>query len=201
MARALKWKAGCRITSGETIYEGFAKGDDCLTANVGVDKIEEVLGHFIVMRDEPLFFILELPSKVTDETEAAPGILRETHKDVYYIDSLSPREAVGILSLAGDLLYNDGVSAFGFGGHESADEIMFGKYNVLTIHSRNIAAYDDFFGFHDIEETDRLKTGWDTLAEAAPGICERYEADGKSVFDIPEMFKDWGIYFAERREE
>ena len=41
----------------------------------------------------------------------------------------------------GDLMINDGLCSFGFGCHESNDEIMFGKYNVTTIFSRNIGQY------------------------------------------------------------
>ena len=202
MAEILKMKKGCKISTETILYEGYAVDECSITANVGIDKIEGVLQHFIVMHDdEPLFFILELPANAVDETEIAPGVLDKLHKDVYYIDGCKPEEALTILFRVGELLFNDGVSSFGFGCHNSQDEIMFGKYNVLTIYSQNINAYNAFFEPHEIEKTDNLITAWDTFSVNAPGVSERYEDDGKTVFDIPEQFKEWGIYLAEQRED
>ena len=201
MREKLKLKAGSKISPVSTLYEGYEVGENHITANVGIDKIEGVLQHFIVMQEEPMFFILELPASADDEAEVASGIVETLHKDVYYIDGCSQEEALTVLIRVGDLLYNDGVSAFGFGCHESGDEIMFGKYNVLTIYSQNIENYNDFFDAHEIEKTDKLITPWSTFTEETPGVSERYEVDGKSVFDIPKQFKDWGMYLAEQRKE
>lgn len=201
MREKLKLKAGSKISSVSTLYEGYEVGENHITANVGIDKIEGVLQHFIVMQEELMFFILELPASADDEEEVAPGIVETLHKDVYYIDGCSQEEALTVLIRVGDLLYNDGVSAFGFGCHESGDEIMFGKYNVLTIYSQNIENYNDFFDAHEIEKTDKLIMPWSTFTEETPGVSERYEVDGKSVFDIPKQFKDWGMYLAEQRKE
>ena len=46
------------------------------------------------MHDEPLFFILELPVTCDRENPVAPGILEETHKDVYYIDGCSQEDVL-----------------------------------------------------------------------------------------------------------
>ena len=201
MAEKLKLKVGSKISSALTVYEGYKIGEDHITANVGIDKIEGVLQHFIVMHNEPLFFILELPANADAETKIAPGIVKTLHKNIYYIDGCSQEEALTILIRTGNILYNDGISSFGFGCHESGDEIMFGKYNVLTIYSQKIEQYNDFFDAHEIEKTDDLQTAWDTFTEDTPGVSERYESDGKTVFDIPEQFEEWGIYLAEEREE
>lgn len=201
MARLLKLKAGAKITSSTPVYEGYEVRDGYIVANVGVDKIEDVLCHFIAMHDEPLFFFLELPANADEETEVAPGIVEKLHKDVYYLDGCSQAEAMTVLFRAGELLCNDGISSFGFGCHESGDEIMFGKYNVLTIAAGDMGKYGDFFAAHGIEKTAHLTTACDTLTERTPGVCARYEVDGKTVFDIPVQFKEWGMYLAERRED
>ena len=78
---------------------------------------------------------------------------------------------------------------------------MFGKYNVCQIYTQNPDDYEDFFEPHEIERTDNLITGWDVVSPETPGICSRYDENGKSVYDIPKMFEDWGIYLAEQREE
>lgn len=201
MAEILKLKAGAKVSSTIPLYEGYEVEDRYITANISVDKIEAVLQHFVVMHEEPVFFILELPASADEETEIAPGVVDKIHKDVYYIDGCSQEEALNILVRVGDLLYNDGISSFGFGCHESGDEIMFGKYNVLTIFSQSTEEYDAFFAVHQIEKTDDLVTAWDTFTQETPGVSERYETNGTSVFDIPKLFKDWGMYFAEQREE
>ncbi|MBQ6539530.1 MAG: hypothetical protein IJL71_00705 [Oscillospiraceae bacterium] len=201
MARNLKLKAGCKVERPEMLFEGFEVTGNQINANVSVDKIESVMQHFIVMHDEPLFFILEIPTLLSDETEIGDGVIKTRHRDVYYIDGCTQEAALTIMFRVGELLFNDGLSAFGYGCHNSGDEIMFGKYNVLTVFSRNTDGYADFFEPHDIDRTEKLVTAWDTFSQDHPGVSEIYEADGKTVFDIPGQFKEWGIYFAERRED
>ena len=201
MAEILRLKKGCKISLDTVLHEGYEVSENYITANVSIDKIKDVLIHFIEIHDEPLFFILELPTNADDEREVTPGVVDSFHKDVYYIDGCSGDEAEVILEEIGNILYNDGLASFGFGGHKSADEIMFGNYNILRIYSKDISSFDGFLEEHKIERVDNLVTAWDVISKDNPGICVRYDEDGKSVYDIPEDFKDWGIYLAEQREE
>lgn len=201
MAEKLRFKPGVKIENNAELYEGYTVDEDYIIANVSVDKIDDVMKHFILMHKEPIFFILELPSNLKDENEKAPGVVDKLHNDVYYIDGCQPEDALMILRDFGELLYNDGISSFGFGCHMSNDEIMFGKYNILSIYSKNNEAYSDFFQPHNIEQTEKLVTAWDIISPENPGYIGRYEVNGKSVFDIPELLKDRGIYLAEQREE
>lgn len=129
------------------------------------------------------------------------GRLRETHKDVYYIDGCSVEESLVLLERYGELLINDGISRFGFGCHESQDEIMLDKYNVVTIYSKQLSKYNDFFEAHEIEKVENLITAWDTFSDDTPGQAERYDYNGKTVYDLPEELKDWGMYLADTRAE
>ena len=88
------------------------------------------------------------------------------------------------MTRAGNILFNDGLSSFGFGCYESGDEILFGKYNVLTLFSNRIESYIGFFEGHGIARVEN---------------SYRYEENGMTVFDIPNSFKELGIYLAERR--
>ena len=54
---------------------------------------------------------------------------------------------------------------------------------------------------HEIEKADHLLTAWDTFTNDTPGQSERYDYKGKSVYDLPEELKEWGIYLAETRTE
>ena len=146
----LKLRSGCQVPFPEKLDEGYTLMNHQITANVSADKIKDIMTHFICIHDEPIFFILELPSKQYDEIEIRSGIVEKLHKDVYYIDGCTNEEALTILLRVGDLMINDGLCSFGFGCHESSDEIMFGKYNVTTLFSRNIESYQAFFEEHYI---------------------------------------------------
>lgn len=90
---------------------------------------------------------------------------------------------------------------FGFGCHESHDEIMVEKYNVVSIYSQDIQKYNDFYEPHNIKEAKNFITAWDTFSLEHPGSSERIEKNGKTVYDLPELLKGWGIYLAETVEE
>ena len=204
MPNILKLKPSVEVPFPEKLVEGYEVFENYIQANVSVDKIEEIMRDFIVMHDEaddaPFFFILELPANQDDEAEVELGIVEKLHKDIYYVDGCTWEDAMLIMIRAGKWLFNDGLSAFGYGCHNSGDEIMFRKYNVLTIYSQNIEKYDGFFEEHNIEQTDNLLTAWGTFSQENPGIANLYEEDGKTVYNMPQDFKDFGMYFAEQRE-
>ena len=193
---------GHQVSLVENLFESFTKlTEHHLMANVHAEKILEIFQHFIVIHDEPLFFILELPVSIDREKVIAKNIIKESHKDVYYIDGCSREECLALLIRYGDLLVNDGLSKFGFGGHKSHDEIMLDSYNVVTIYSKELSKFNDFFEPHNIQFVEELVTAWDTFSETSPGISEIYECNGKTVYDLPEELTEWGIYLAETRTE
>ena len=193
---------GHRVSLVENLFESFTKlTEHYLMAHVHAEKILEVFQHFIAIHDEPLFFILELPVSIDREKVIAKNIINELHKDVYYIDNCSREECLVLLIRYGDLLVNDGLSKFGFGGHKSHDEIMLDSYNVVTIYSKELSKFNDFFEPHNIQFVEELVTASETFSETSPGISEIYESNGKTVYDLPEELAEWGIYLAETRTE
>ena len=193
---------GHQVSLVENLFESFTKlTEHHLMANVHAEKILEIFQHFIVIHDEPLFFILELPVSIDREKVIAKNIIKESHKDVYYIDGCSREECLALLIRYGDLLVNDGLSKFGFGGHKSHDEIMLDSYNVVTIYSKELSKFNDFFEPHNIKFVEELVTACETFSETSPGISEIYESNGKTVYDLPEELAEWGIYLAETRTE
>ena len=193
---------GHQVSLVENLFESFTKlTEHHLMANVHAEKILEVFQHFIVIHDEPLFFILELPVSIDREKVIAKNIIKESHKDVYYIDGCSREECLALLIRYGDLLINDGLSQFGFGGHKSHDEIMLDSYNIVTIYSKELSKFNDFFELHNIQFVEELVTAWKTFSKTSPGISEIYESNGKTVYDLPEELAEWGIYLAKTRTE
>ena len=196
----LKMRKGSKVPFPEKLSEGYIYQEPVFYANVGADKLEALMEHFIRIHDEPLFFILELPANRDDETQIRPGVVNAFHKDVYYIDGCTQQEALSILHRTAAIMINDGLCNFGFGGHLSHDEIMLEKYNVIKVWTRNKDAYADFFEKHMIQPVDDLVTAWETFTDETPGESMAVETDGKRIYDIPEMLQDFGIYLAERRQ-
>lgn len=191
----LKLRKGCKVPFPEKLSEGYEYQESGFTANVNADKMEMLLAHFIAIHNEPIFFILELPSKFR------PGVAATPLKDVYYIDGCTQEEALAILSRTGHLMMNDGLCSFGFGCHQSNDEIMVGKYNVVSVFTKNKNTFDGFFEEHGIAFVEHLITAWDTFTLDMPGESNRVDTDGESIYDIPDILQDWGIYLAEQRED
>ena len=197
----IKFRKGCTVPFPERIHEEYEINANSIIANIDADKIGDLLLDFIKMHNEPLFFILEIPSELQDENIVKPCWVDGLHKDVYYIDGCTQEQAFIIIEQIGELLINDGLSAFGFGCHISHDEIMIGKYNVVTIYSKATETYNKILEKNELKPVKKLVTAWDTFTHETPGETERIETNGKTVFDIPEMFSDWGIYLAEQRED
>lgn len=197
----LKMKKCCSVPFPEKLSEQYEVKENMIIANVGTDKIMEMLLEFIDMHDEWLFFILEIPTNWNDEPKTESGELITRHKDIYYIDGCNRTKAKSILADAGALLIEDGMSCFGFGGHESKEEILFGRYNVMTIFTRNPEKYGAFFENRNITRTDALLTAWQTFSDENYGECELYKIDDRDIYSIPEDYKKYGMYLAERRED
>ena len=198
----MRLRKGSHVPFPKKISAGYTRKAGQITANVPADRITELMVHFLVLhQDEPVFFILETPAHQTDEQATAGGVVDAFHKDIYYIDGLDSGYAMSVLEKIEDIVVNDGMCAFGYGCHNSGDEIMLGRYNILTILSGDLTKYDGFFEAHQIRQTDRLVTAYDTFDQKHPGTSEIISTGGKSIYDIPEMLKDMGIYRAELREE
>jgi len=193
---------GASVSKAESLEEAYEIRNNVICANVNAEKIEELFRDFIEMhKDEPLFFILEIPCNVNEEEPDENGVINEFHKNVYYIDGLSAKQSLAILDIKGELLINDGLSGFGFGGHMSQEELMKGSYNVCTVFSKNAEGFRTFFERHNIPAADKLIMAWDTFDKENPGMSCSYYVDGEKIEDLVTYFKEWGIYLAERRAE
>lgn len=197
----IELKQCCRVPFPEKLYEQYETEEKAIRANVSASKVTDMMKRFIEEHNEPLFFILEIPASQKDEQEMPHGTVRSLHCNVYYMNGLDQDHALQMLKAVGHFLVKDGLNTFGFAGHKSKEEILFGKYNVLTIYTADAKSYEPFLTDFRIKKTDKLVTAWDTFDKSHPGQCTSYESDGKTIFDIPDYFKNFGMYFAERRDE
>ncbi len=195
----IELKQGCRVPYPEKLFEQYEVSERVIHANVDASKVMDMMRRFINEHQEYLFFILELPANQADETEIAPGMVDSFHTDIYFMDGLDEEHALQMLEAVGPLLIADGMNAFGFGGHESHEEILFERYNMMRVYCADAKNYDSFFADFGIAKTEWLVTAWDTFDAEHPGECERVERNGKTIYDIPVDFEKYGLYFYERR--
>lgn len=200
----LKMFKGCEIAHPESLNNEYeVLGDNMLNANADADKIKGILLDFIELHaDEPIYFFLELPPEYLSEVQVSEGqnIIGEDN-ETYYIDDLTPERAEALLDKIGNLLINDGVSRFGFGGNFSNDHLVVDKYNVLNLFAQEVAPVQEIFAKHGLKEVENLLTAWDTFSAEEPGLCTRYRENDLDVFSIPELFADWGIYLLSIRPD
>jgi hypothetical protein len=189
----LEMKRGCKVPFPEKLSEGYEEGENAVFANLDASKVTALMERFINIAEGHLFFILELPTNAEDQPEG------DFCNDIYYMDGLDKESALRLLCDTGELLVHDGMNTFGFGVHESGEEILFGKYNVMTVYGADTAKCDELFGFLGIKKTTGLVTAWDTFDENHPGDSFTLEYDGKLIYDIPAALREYGMYLAERR--
>lgn len=189
---------GCRIKDPGLLYEGYERIENGFAANVDADKLLALLESFVLLHHDFCFVILEVPANIKDE--AVTDRMQTFHKDVYYLDGLTPERMVDFLRVFGEWLIHDGLSSFGIGIHSGENEIILGKYNAVTVYTKTPGRYDGFFEAHGIHEVCDIKTAWDFFTSDAPGESFLYEHNGKNIYDLVEHLKQYGLYFAERRE-
>lgn len=192
---------GCRVKDPSVLFEGYERTETGFIANVNADKIQSLLERFVLLHNEYCFVILEVPTNAKEETALASDGTQPLHKDVYYLDGLTPERAIEFLRVFSEWFVHDGMSTFGIGIHSGANEIVLGKYNVVTVYTKAPEIYDRFFEGLDIHKVFDLKTAWDYFTQDEPGESFLYSYKGKNIYDLVEHLKQYGLYFAERRED
>lgn len=196
----LKMVKGCKIEDPSILYEGYKQIESGFLANVNADKISLLLENFILLHNKHCFIIIEVPTNAKEEAVLRSDGSQHLHKDVYYLDGLTPERAVEFLQVFGEWFIHDGMSNFGIGIHSGDNEIVLDKYNIVTIYTKSFPKYDHFFETLGIDEVSDLKTAWDYFTYDTPGDSFLFEHRGKNIYDLVEHLKQYGLYFAERRE-
>ena len=181
----LTMRKGFSISFADKLSEGYKTDGKFFTANVSAQKTLPLL-----------------PTPETAEPKDENGNITAFHKDIYYLDDCTPAMVRDVLDIVGEMLLDDGISQFGVGAHSSCDEMMICKYNVACLYRNDEKSgiYDGFFEKYGINKTDNLVTAWDMLSPGTPGECTICEKDGRTVYDIPSVFAELGMYMAKRCE-
>jgi len=198
----IELKKCCKVPYPERLFEEYEEDGSAMYANVSASKVIDMMKCFIDMHNEPLFFILEIPETLENLEPGETSSVDDFYTDVYYIDGMEKEQAIRVLDTVGDILVKDGLNTFGIGAHISHDELLFGKYNLMTAFAPNTSKIKKLFSKFKIQKTKSFVSAWNTFDPEHPGESRRYTSpDGKSIFDIPEMLSAEGIYFAEKRAE
>ena len=99
-----------------------------------------------------------------------------------------------ILDGYGELLYQDGLSAFAIGSLATEEELFVQKYKVLSIYSPRIGRFAKLLERFGVTRTDRLVTAWDTFSKEHPGEAQRLEIAGQTVPDMIKELQKIGMY-------
>jgi len=200
---------GASFDDSRMLTEGFEINDDSsITANVSLPNIRRVFDEFIdIQQDKGFALFIEAPSRREDEnpvgkTEDGYTLVEKLHKDVYYLDNFPADYARKLLDAFGEILINDGLSAFGFIS-QTRNEVGKYKYNVMQAYNfdGDISAMARMFENAGIGKVTDLRTAWQYFSDQTPGESQRYVVNGKSVYDVVEALKTVGMYKAEQRED
>jgi hypothetical protein len=198
----LNFKKGAYVPKSEKIFEQYVfNGENYTRANINIENIAAIFEAFIKAHQEPLFLILETPATSQQEAELRQRDEDAFHKNVYYLDDWQQDDCLAFLEKYGELVFNDGFITIGFGGHVSHHEILWGKYNVMTLYTSDEVWLDSLMAQHGIPEVEKLVTAWDTFSLQKGGISTLYEVEGMSFYDLIKILETKGLYYAETREE
>lgn len=189
--------------------EGIAEGyciRDCNTffhiiINVSAENIERVFCSLCACVREPGFLLLEHGTNRKMEEELRTKDTDPFHKDVYYLDGLTTESLLQLMAPYMGLLVNDGEINFGFGSHQGTDEVFVGPYKIFNVYSNEPQKYEEILLDHGYQQSEPLKTVWETFTEETPGGRMCVTRDGLDIYQMVEQLQEKGLYLAERRAD
>ena len=188
--------SGVVVPYPEKIREEFQLFEKSILINLSFEKLEALVNEFYGQLTEPLYFVLELPLTQQEEAKLRKDDTNPFHKKVCYLDGQSKEQVRAIMHKYGALLLNDGLSQFAIYSHVTKDGIYIEKYKVVSIFSNKPEEYIELLKKYGLTQTDKLFTVWDTFSHETPGIAERIELNGISIYEVYEELEKAGMYVA-----
>ena len=175
--------AGVTVPYPEKLSEQYLRDGNTITANLSFEKLSD----FIDNSERSISFLLGdgAGAVVSPDAEA---------DEVWYLDGMTKKQLTMILDGYGELLCQDGLSAFAIGSLTTEEELFVQKYKVLSIYSETVERFEPLLRQFDVEKTPNLVTAWDTFSEAHPGSAERLEVAGQTVPDMIRELCKIGMY-------
>ena len=171
--------AGVTVPFPDQLREQYQMDGDTIICNLSFEKLPDFIRSYYASLAEPLFLAIH-PDADQDE--------------VWYLDGMTKKQLTMILGGYGELLLQDGLSAFAIGSLATEDELFVQKYKVLSIYSPQIARIEKLLNRFEIPRTNKIVTAWDTFSDAHPGEAQRLEIAGMTVPDIIRGLQKIGMY-------
>ena len=159
------------------------------TAVLDAPRIPAFLQDYCALLPVPGYFTLELPA----EEDGA--------YDIYYVDGCTRPVLQAIARRYGNLLAEDGDVRFGFSSHESPEQIYVGDLKTIQIYTVSPQPIRTLLEKYQLPEEPGCQKLWDILSDENPCELIHVEVEEESVFDLPELLSDAGIYLAGRRAD
>ena len=109
--------AGITIPFPEKLHEQYQREGDSLICNLSFEKLADFISAYYAMLQEPLFLAIHPDAE---------------QEEVWYLDGMTKKQLTTILDGYGELLYQDGLSAFAIGSLATEDELFVQKYKILS---------------------------------------------------------------------
>jgi len=171
--------AGVNIPYSEKLEEKYQRDGNSFILNLSFEKLPDFIKTFYTNISEPLFLA------VHPDAEA---------NEVWYLDNMTKEQLAMILSGYGELLYQDGLSAFAVGSLKTEDEIYVEKYKVVSIYTSEPKRALSLFKRYGISQTSKLITAWDLFSEETPGSAQRLKIAGYTIPDMINELEKIGMY-------
>lgn len=171
--------AGVTVPFPEKLSEQYQRDGDTLTCNLSFEKLPDFVRSFYAELEEPLFLAIH--------PDAESG-------EVWYLDGMTKKQLTLILDGYGELLYQDGLSAFAIGSLVTEEELFVQKYKVLSLYSPQNGRFEALLERFGVVPTAHLVTAWDTFSAEHPGSASRLEIAGQTVPDMIRELQKIGMY-------
>ena len=171
--------AGVTVPYPEKLSEQYLRDGNTITANLSFEKLSDFIHAFYAELDEPLFLAVH-PDAEADE--------------VWYLDGMTKKQLTMILDGYGELLCQDGLSAFAIGSLTTEEELFVQKYKVLSLYSPRNGRFEALLEQFGAVPTAHLVTAWDTFSAEYPGSASRLEIAGQTVPDMIKELQKIGMY-------
>lgn len=171
--------AGVTVPFPDQLRGQYQIDGNNLTCNLSFEKLSDFIHSYYASLTEPLFLAIHPDAE---------------QEEVWYLDGMTKKQLTIILDGYGELLLQDGLSAFAIGSLATEDELFVQKYKVLSIYSPQPARTEKLLARFEVPRTDKLVTAWDTFSEAHPGSAQRLEIAGMTVSDVIADLQKIGMY-------
>lgn len=179
---AFKLIPGAYIPDVSGVSREFRRRRSKLILSLSAEDYPAFFTKAVKLLGDRVFFFVEIPSD-------------DDKMRTYYLDNCTASVAQAILKRYGELLYADGVIKFGFGSHDTDDEIYMQEYQTLTVFSRgSLQKYAGLLEALGYKENDKAILTWDVIGEGNAGECVNVDVDGEGYHDMINNLIDVGMY-------